>query len=226
MNLKDFNELLSLFKNKANIQNISYKNQIGGDEDSAQYEAVMKFLENDFKRLTNKFKNDLISFLNNSFNDICNSHYMEDFFIIQSAIYTNLALKYQKKVYNLPYGFKDLDKYTKRINSLKKYAIKRKKPIIIYPLSPYEHIKFFMNKANDLIDIGTIQHNFSIKRDLVEYKNEIILDFIEVILCDNYTKQQSKKMRKTRKNILQYSDTIEIFKQSVKKKEKILMPKI
>ena len=64
MNLKDFNELLSLFKDKANIQNISYKKQIGGDEDSAQYEAVINFLENDFKRLTNKFKNALISFLN------------------------------------------------------------------------------------------------------------------------------------------------------------------
>lgn len=225
MNLKNFNELLSLFENKANIQNISYKKQTGEDEDSAQYEAIMKFLQNDCKSLTNKFKKALITFLNNSFNDICNSHFMEDFFIIESAILTNFSLRYQKKVHNLPYGFKDSDKYVKRVNSLKRYSIKKEKPIIIFPLSPYEHIKFFMNKANDLIDIQNIQHNFSTKRDIIEYKNEIILDFVEVILSDNYAKQSNRKMRKTYKNKLQYIETIEIFKQALKKKEKILTPK-
>lgn len=233
MNLKDFNDLLSLLEIKAKEQNQSYKSYIMKENqevlidnalsedtkkalireviDSPQFIDINNYLKNDFNNLSDSFKNQIIKFYNDNFIDLFSEHWMKDFYLLRDIINIHLELNYQKKIYNFPY--EDCEKYDERIATI----VKKCKSFIIPKLQPYEMIKFFQHKAKELISINSLILFTNVKREKEQYKNEVIFKLILIIADGNYKRDIMNKsnMRLTKKTSLNYSNELEQYKMQV-----------
>lgn len=236
MNLKNFDELLELLKEKAIIQNESYKKNLKeenkeilednglNDEtkkillreitNSPQYNDILEYLENDFNNLSNSFKKSLIEFYNDYFTDLFNEYWMKDFYLLRDIISTHLELNFQRKVHNFPY--QDKQKYDKRIVTLKK----KKNFFIIPKLQSYERIKFFQHKASELININSLKLNTNNKREKDTQKREIILKIIDIICINNFEHIIEKKLnlRLTKKTSFIYNTELKEYEELLKNK--------
>ena len=245
MNFNNFNDLLVLLKKESIEQNESYKQHLRkqNDEilngmffeeyeesikkallyeitDSPQYLEVSEFLTWNFNNLSNDFKCKLIKFLNENFKQLFQEHWMHDFYIIRDAIMKNTELNYQYKKHHLPFGFKNSDKYNKRISTMVRRSKHTIKGTIVIPrLSPYESLKFFAIKTEDLMftSLETMNQFYTVKRDKKKFLNDFIFDLVKIITCDNYKQDIKNKsnFRITKKHSRLYLNERKAYKDFV-----------
>ncbi len=175
-----------LYKQIENIL-INYSSEFG----------CLKYFLNDINKYmkdsTNEFTNNFFIVLNNDFEAFKELNYYKILMII-IILKTNSILKLLYKD-NVP--FRD-DKYLLKFKTADKKAIK---PSLSYPRVK-EYLILARDRLSELIGFNFNYNETNYKRDRNKIKNELLDEFIDLIVSDNYGKDKKykKDMRITNKS--------------------------
>lgn len=159
--------------------------------------GCLKYFLNDINKYmkdsTSEFTNNFFIVLNNDFEAFKELNYYKILMII-IILKTNSILKLHYKD-NVP--FRD-DKYLLKFKTADKKAIK---PSLFYPRVK-EYLILARDRLSELIGFNFNYNETNYKRDRNKIKNELLDEFIDLIVSDNYGKDKKykKDMRITNKS--------------------------
>jgi len=220
--IKDFDELIKLLKCDVALHTPGLPQFIEETKND-----FMEILNSDFKHTSDCFKKEIVVFFNSSYEILPND--LSRYKIFRIALYTHLDINYQYKFLKMPFGYKDQDKYQKKINAwIEKYKKGKIKGLVQPVLSPYKALKFFAIKIEEGLYLDNVGFSTENTREKKQQRKELILELTKIILCDCtiYRRQLRNAFRITPDNKEQYKFHTDKFADATKNKsEKIFYPK-
>jgi len=234
MEIQNFETLIKLLGTSVNIYAQRYEQHINeierahpveGEKKTKIRDAIksdlMEILNSDFSNTSNCFKTKIRIFFENNYTSISND--LSCYLIFRDALLSHVSIKYQYSSLNMPFGYKDNDKYILKVKSfVKKYNANKLENTITPSLSPYLQLKFFSLKVKDNMTMDNIKNAPSTERKKNKLKNELILELIKIVLCDcsAYAKQIKNSMRITDDNIDMFNSTMKEYTDMKNKNKK------
>ena len=239
--VKDFPTLVELLRTSVKVYAERYQQHMMEIErmfptshDSTSYDNGRKFKDeivaeadqtfnNGFKNTSECFKVGITEFFDTEFTSIAGD--ASTYFIFRQAVQSHASIKYQYYSLEMPYGYKDQDKYELKMKSwIKKYKNNQINYLVTPQQSPYEEIKLFYMSVKNIIDENSsnICNAPSTQRLKAKHISELTVKLIKIILCDCpiYEKQVRGSIRITDNNIEMYHRMMEKYLSDIKDQDK------